>query len=106
MRRREAREEAERARLAARPHRVLMRFQRSSMGWQVRFTPVDSDWVLRVCTFADEDKIRSMWRRFAAAKMLEDVQAFDRGLEQGRGAAELRLGDEQYAALRRLRGRT
>ena len=76
------REEAERARLAAHPHEVMMRFARVPHGWQVQFTPAGGDWVLRVCTFADAEKIRSMWRRFAARRMTEDVQAFDYAIEQ------------------------
>jgi hypothetical protein len=64
-------------------------------------TPDGSDWVLRVCTFADSDKIRSMWRPFAARRISEDVQVFEYAIEQGSGAVELRLGDEQYAALQR-----
>ena len=71
------REAEQRAQLAVRPHQVLMRFQRFPTGWQVRFTPVGSDWVLRVCTFADDEKIRSMWRRFSARRMSEDVQMFE-----------------------------
>jgi hypothetical protein len=99
MKRRERNEAEERAKLAARPHQVLMRFQRFPTGWQVRFTPVGSHWVLRVCTFADDEKIRSMWRRFAARRMSEDVQVFEFAVKNGSGAVELRLGDEEYAKL-------
>lgn len=103
MKRRERREEEDRARLAARPHQVLMRYERFPRGWQVLFTPVGSEWVLRVCKFADDEKIRSMWRRFAARRMSEDVASFEYGIEHGSGAVELRLGDEQYASLKRQR---
>jgi hypothetical protein len=99
------REEEDRARLAARPHRVLMRFQRFPTGWQVRFTPSGSDWVLRVCTFTDSDKIRSMWRRFAARKMSEDVQVFEYAIQSGIGAVELRLGDEEMSKLKQQKPR-
>jgi len=51
-----------------------MRFQRFGAGWQVRFTAAGTESVIRVCTFADADKIRSMWRRFAASRTSEDVQ--------------------------------
>jgi hypothetical protein len=50
--------------------------------------------------FADAEKIRSMFRRFAARRMAEDVAAFDYGIQHGSGAVELRLGDEQLAALK------
>lgn len=99
------REAEERAKLAAHPHEVLMRFQRFRTGWQVRFTPAGSDWVIRVCTFADSEKIRSMWRRFAPRRMSEDVQMFEYALERGSGAVELRLGDEQIAALKEQKPR-
>jgi hypothetical protein len=101
MKRAVQREVEERAKLAARPHQVLMRFQRFPRGWQVRFTPSSSDWVLRVCTFADDEKIRSMWRRFAARRMLEDVQVFELAIQNGCGAAELRLGDEEMSKLQK-----
>lgn len=100
MKRAVQREAAERAKLAAHPHAVLMRFARFPTGWQVRFTPVGSECVLRVCHFADAEKIRSMWRRFAARKMSEDVQVFEFAIQNGNGAVELRLGDEQLAALK------
>jgi hypothetical protein len=103
MKRRERYEAEQRAKLAARPHQVLMRFQRFPTGWQVRFTPVGSDWVLRVCTFANDDKIISMWRRFAVRRMSEDVQVFEFAIQNGSGAVELRLGDEQLAALKQQR---
>lgn len=105
MKRRERAEAQERAKLIARPHHVLMRFQRFPTGWQVRFTPSASDWVLRVCTFADDEKIRSMWRRFAPQRMSEDVAAFEYAIQHGNGVVELRLGDEQYAALQRRKGK-
>jgi hypothetical protein len=105
MKRAVQREIEDRTTPAARPHQVLMRFERFGNHWQVRFTPPTSDWVLRVCTFADPEKIQSMWRRFAARKMLEDVQAFERGIQNGSGAVELRLGDEQYAALQKRKGK-
>lgn len=100
MPRREKREAEERAKLAARPHQVLMRFQRFGNHWQVRFTPTGSDWVIRVCSFADDEKIRSMWRRFAARRMAEDVAIFEYAIQHGTGAVELRLADEQMAALK------
>jgi len=99
MKRAVQRETEERAKHLARPHEVLMRFERFPTGWQVRFTPNGSEWVLRVCHFADAEKIRSMWRRFAARKMSEDVQVFEFAIAHGSGAVELRLGGEQYAAL-------
>lgn len=100
MKRQERYEAEQRTKLAARPHPVLMRFQRFGERWQVRFTPVGSDWVLRVCTFADDEKIRNMWRRFAPRRMSEDVQVFEFAIQNGSGAVELRLGDEQMAALK------
>ena len=105
MKRAVHRETEERAKLAARPHQVLMRFQRFPTGWQVRFTPVGSDWVLRVCAFADDEKIRSMWRRFAARKMSEDVQVFEYAIQSGIGAVELRLGDEEMSKLKQQKPR-
>lgn len=103
MKRREAWEAEDRAKLAARPHQVLMRFQRFGDQWQVRFTPIGSDWVLRVCTFTDPEKIRSMWRRFAPRRMSEDMQVFEYAIQNGSGVVELRLGDEQYALLKQQR---
>jgi hypothetical protein len=99
------REAEERAKLIARPHQVLMRFQRFGPGWQVRFTAIGSEWVIRVCRFADDEKIRSMWRRFAARKMTEDIQAFEYAIGHGTGAVELRLGDEQLTALKEGKAR-
>ena len=101
MKRRERYEAEQRIKLAARPHQVLMRFERFPRGWQVRFPPVGSEWVLSVFTYTDSAKIRSMWRSFAARRMTEDVASFEYGIEQGSGAVELRLGDEQFAALKR-----
>lgn len=100
------REAEERAKLAARPHEIRMQYQRlPNGGWVVRFTPSGSDWVIRVCRFADPDKIRSLFRRFATRRLSEDVQAFEFGLRSGTGALELRLGDEQLAALKQQKVR-
>lgn len=82
-----------------------MRFERFPKLWQVRFTRIDSDWVLGVFNFADPEKIRNIFRRFAASRLTEDRAALDYAIEQGSGAARLRLGDEEYAALQRPKRR-
>jgi len=100
MKRREQYEKAQRDKLAARPHAILMRFQRFPNGWQVRFTPVGSEWVLRLCTFADPEKIRTLFRRSATRKMSEDVAILEYALQRGSGVVELRLKEEEYANLK------
>lgn len=93
------REAEERAQLAKRAYQITMRYERFQNGWMVKFTRTGSDWVLRICTFADADKIRSIFRRFAIRQTSEDIAAFECAIQNGRGAVELRLGEEQYAAL-------
>lgn len=41
-----------------------------------------------------------MWRRFAVRKMSEDVRVFEFAIENGSGAVELRLGDEEMSKLK------
>ena len=99
MKRRERWEAEERAKRAERPYQITMRYERFMNGWMVKFTRSGSDWVLRICTFSDAAKIRSMFRRFAAGRVSEDLAAFENGIQNGKGMVELRLGEDQYAAL-------
>ena len=51
-------------------------------------------------TFRDAAKIRELFDRFAAEKKLEDRQALDYAIENGRGSIWLNLTDDQYAKLK------
>ena len=85
MKRREMREAEERAQLAKRAYQITMRYERFQNGWMVKFTRTGSDWVLRICTFADADKIRSIFRRFAIRQTSEDIAAFECAIQNGGG---------------------
>ena len=51
-------------------------------------------------TFRYAAKIRELFDRFAAEKKLEDRQALDYAIENGRGSIWLNLTDDQYAKLK------
>ena len=81
---------------------VFMLFKKQEQTWRVSFTkPLGQGPLPRVCHFADPDKIRSLYERFGAQRMLEDRAAFEHALTLGRGVVMLSLGREQYSKLLR-----
>jgi hypothetical protein len=82
--------------------RVLMQFM-DRTGWHVSFLESDCQTALPLkLTFATEAKIRTMHQRFGSP-LLEDQQAFERGLSIGRGGVWLTLNEQQYERLKRTR---
>jgi len=70
-------------------------------GWQCHFLEPDLETSLpRTFTVRDAAKIRELFDRFAAEKKLEDRQALDYAIENGRGSIWLNLTDDQYAKLK------
>jgi hypothetical protein len=83
-------------------HRVLLNFQLYKDTWRVAFLEADCKRSLpRHVHFASPEKIRTMFKRNAKSKLLEDEQALEHGIEIGRGGFWLELNEEQYQALRR-----
>ena len=71
-------------------------------GWQVQFLEADLKTPLPCkLTFAHADKIREVARRGEALGTLEQKQALEHAIENGRGGIYLRLTPGQYAKLRR-----
>ena len=71
-------------------------------GWQVQFLEADLKTPLPCkLTFAHADKIREVARRGEALGTLEQKQALEHAIENGRGGIYLRLTPGQYRALRR-----
>lgn len=100
MKRREAREEAERA--SIRPVMMEFRYDHTVSLWRVAFRPRgDSVPLPRVYHFGDAEKLRDLYRRFGSRHMAEDVSALEFAIKTKRGAVELTLGDAQLSKLRR-----
>ena len=79
--------------------RVYMYFMLRN-GWYCQFLEPDLKTALRCrLTSRDAAKVREMFDRFAAERKLEDRQAFEYALENGRGSIWLNLSEEQYAKL-------
>ncbi len=69
-------------------------------GWLCQFLEEDLKTLLpRALHFRTEDKVREIARRGGAMLNLETLQAFDHGIEIGRGGVWLELSDEQYRKL-------
>ncbi len=70
--------------------------------WHIQFLEADLKSPLpRRLTFRDAAKIRELFDRFAAERKLEDRQALEYALENGRGSIWLNLTEEQYAKLKK-----
>lgn len=79
-----------------------MQFERSH-GWRVSFRdPKDIHVSFQKFIFADATKIKQLIARTATRMLLDDWQAFENGLRQGRGAVTLTLTEKQYRLLRGL----
>jgi hypothetical protein len=86
-------------------HRVYAQFFFRS-GWHVSFLEADLKTVLPgKFTFADAEKLRELARRGEAWGTSEARQMLEHAIETGRGGVYLKLTPEQYARLRRPRGR-
>lgn len=84
-------------------HRVLMNFMDRN-GWRVSFLEPDCQTSLPVkLTFQSAEKIRIMHQRFGSP-ILEDREALEYALTNGRGSAWLTLNEEQYQRLKRREG--
>lgn len=69
-------------------------------GWYCQFLEADLKTPLpRKLHFRTEAKVRELAGRGGAMLNLESLQAFDRGVEMGRGGIWLELTDEQYRKL-------
>ena len=69
-------------------------------GWLCQFLEEDLKTALpRKMHFRNEQKVREIARRGGASLNLETLQAFDHGIEIGRGGIWLELSDEQYRKL-------
>lgn len=83
-------------------HRVLLNFQLYKDTWRVAFLEADCKTSLPCHVhFAGPEKIRTMFKRNARSKLLEDEQALEHGIQIGRGGFWLELNEEQYQALRK-----
>jgi hypothetical protein len=88
-------------------HRILLSFQFYKTKWRVGFLEADCKTSLSLrFNFTDPGKIRTIFTRNAASRLLEDEQAMAHGIEIGRGGFWLELNEEQYQALRRPCART
>jgi hypothetical protein len=77
-------------------HRVYMCFF-LHMGWHIQFSEPDLKTTLpRELTFNTPAKIRHMYDLYGAERKLEDRQALDYAIENGRGAIWLHLNSVQY----------
>lgn len=80
--------------------RVYMFFGHRN-GWECQFLEADLKTPLpRKITFATSDKVSEFARRGGAFMNLESEQAFDHGVEFGRGGVYLELTEEQYRKLK------
>jgi hypothetical protein len=83
-------------------HRVLLSFQLYKTKWRVGFLEADCKTSLPLkLDYTDPAKIRTIFERTAASKLLEDEQTLSHGIEIGRGGFWLNLNDDQYQVLRR-----
>jgi hypothetical protein len=81
-------------------HRILLQFQHYQEFWRVSFLEADCKTNLPLkINFSSPDKIREMYRRHAKARMLEDEQAVEHGIEIGRGGFWLEVNEDQYQIL-------
>jgi hypothetical protein len=76
-----------------------------SNGWYCQFLEMDLKTALpRKLTFATIDKVSDLVSRVGVLKDLADKQAFEHGIQIGRGGVYLDLTAEQYAKLKKARG--
>ena len=79
---------------------VQMCFERRPLYWHVSFRPGEfplghaPDVSIR-----GPGKVRDLYERFGVRHMLEDKQAFEGGVRNGKDIVELALGEEQYSIL-------
>jgi hypothetical protein len=70
-------------------------------GWYCQFLEADLRTALPTkLTFRSPAKIRELYDRFAADKKLEDRQALEYAIENGRGSIWLTLTEAQYIKLK------
>jgi hypothetical protein len=82
------------------PKKLLQMSFEKKVGWLVTFRDTnDSRAQFRRLSFADSSKIEELIARSGTKVMLEDRQALELGLRQGRGATRLTLSSEQYRRL-------
>jgi hypothetical protein len=68
-------------------HRVYMHFMNVGGGWFCQFLEPDLKTSLsRKLTFRGPEKVREMYERFGTEKKLEDGQALEYAINQGRGS--------------------
>jgi hypothetical protein len=79
-----------------------MYFMLYGSSWNCQFLELDLQTPLpRKLNFSSPEKVREMAERGGAFKDLASKQAFDYGVNMGRGSVYLKLTREQYAALKR-----
>jgi hypothetical protein len=82
-----------------------MHFMLVRDGWYCQFLEHDLKTSLpRKLNFAGPHKITEMFDRFGAEKKLEDRQALEGAIAQGRGSIWLILSQEQHSKLKKVRG--
>ena len=81
-------------------HRVYLQFYLRD-GWLCHFLDDDMRVLMpRKLRFQDPEKIMTLARIGGASMKLEDKQAIEFGIKNGRGSICLNLTDEQYAKLK------
>jgi hypothetical protein len=92
---------ADKATPAQKPYRVYMTFFQSG-GWYCQFLEEDLKTSLpKSLTFATPDKVIELIGRGGGIKSLEDQQAVEYAVQNGRGGMHLILSRDQYAKLRK-----
>jgi hypothetical protein len=85
------------------PHTVYMYFMLYGSLWNCQFLEPDLKTPLqRRLNFSTAEKVKELAERGGAFRDLADRQAFDYGVNMGRGSVYLKLTREQYAALKRI----
>jgi hypothetical protein len=78
---------------------VYMRFEQCQ-GWRISFFDRANPTArFRELTFADKEKIEDMVAKTSTKMVLADRQAFESGLQGGRGVIQIDLNDDQYSKL-------
>lgn len=86
------------------PHTVYMYFMLYGSRWNCQFLEQNLKITLpRRLNFSSPEKVRQLAERGGAFTDLASKQAFDYGVNMGRGSVYLKLTPEQYAALKRTR---
>jgi hypothetical protein len=85
------------------PHTTYMFFMLNSSCWNCQFLEPDLKTPLqRRLNFSSAEKVRELAERGGAFRDLADRQAFDYGVNMGRGSVYLKLTREQCAVLKRI----